>query len=294
MWSIALEEFVSDDVLSSSELEYLGALRRLLNLGEDDIVEIERRLVHPRFHKVIADVLSDETVSLQERDRLARLGSALRLSPDLQKRAYHTAATRLLKEMLDRSVEDRRLSPTEQADLSAAVANLGVDLDFRDINREELSYFALLWRIENGDLPSLPTSVSLERGETCYFKASASWHETRKAPSAIADVSSRIARGFYYRLGRSRPRNIPTDDLVPVDVGKVYFTNRRILFNGLNRESTIKLGTILSFQVFADGLIVERKKGRSPYLMIEGDAEAAAIILSRLLAGSIKARQVTV
>jgi hypothetical protein len=43
----------------------------------------------------------------------------------------------------------------------------------------QLTRFALLWRIENGDLPTVPVQLNLAKGEVCHFVCPATWHEYR-------------------------------------------------------------------------------------------------------------------
>jgi hypothetical protein len=43
---------------------------------------IERHVANPIYHKSVADVLADETVSPEKRERLERLRTALRLDEE--------------------------------------------------------------------------------------------------------------------------------------------------------------------------------------------------------------------
>lgn len=290
LWAAALKHFLADDALSKEELGYLFALRRAFDLGEDDIMKVEAELVHPRFQRALVEVLSDQRVEPPEREALKQLGTALRMSPALQADAFKRSATELLQRTLTEGLADRRLSPDEQEALALLAHNLGVSVAFDTATEQLMNRFALLWRIENGDLPAVEVPIKLERGESCHFTTPASWHEFRKRTETVGyysqGVSFRIARGVYYRVGGSRPQRVTTEGLTEIDSGTLYVTSKRVLFDGLARNATIRLRSVISFQVFSDGLALEKGTGRTPYLLFAGDVELAAVILSRLLASA--------
>ena len=152
-------------------------------------------------------------------------------------------------------------------------------MDLRDL---------LFAAVENGDIPIVDVPIQLQRGEVCHFVTPASWHEFRKSTRTVGyysqGVSLRIARGVYYRVGASRPQRVTTEGLTEIDAGTLYLTSKRVLFDGATKNSSIRLSNLIGYEVYSDGLKLEKGSGRSPYLLFEGDAELAAVILGRLLA----------
>ena len=288
LWSLALERFLADDALSDPEVAYLFSLRRAFDLGGDDIMKVEEELVHPRFRSAIADVMSDQRVTEEERAALTRLGRGLRISPWVQTEAFRSSASELLTRLMDANLADRRLSPDEQENFAIVARQLGINASFDEATESLLNRCALLWRIENGDIPIVDVPIQLQRGEVCHFVTPASWHEFRKSTRTVGyysqGVSLRIARGVYYRVGASRPQRVTTEGLTEIDAGTLYLTSKRVLFDGATKNSSIRLSNLIGYEVYSDGLKLEKGSGRSPYLLFEGDAELAAVILGRLLA----------
>ena len=66
--------------------------------------------------------------------------------------------------------------------------------------------------------------------------------------------------------------------------GIIYFTNKGLLFDGVHRNSAIQWSSVIAFEAFADGIIIEKATGRSPHLIPAGDAEFAAVICGAILA----------
>lgn len=59
--------------LTPEERDFLSALRRLLDIGETDVIALEKELVYPRYQRILADVLSDDEISQTERVRFRTL-----------------------------------------------------------------------------------------------------------------------------------------------------------------------------------------------------------------------------
>ena len=61
---------------------------------------------------------------------------------------------------------------------------------------------------------------------------------------------------------------------------------QRMIFDGALKNTTLRHSSVLGFQLFQDGIVVDKASGRSPHLMIEGDTETLAVILGAALAMS--------
>ena len=70
--------------------------------------------------------------------------------------------------------------------------------------------------------------------------------------------------------------------LVRTDVGIVYFTSHRIIFDGLQGRKFIPLASLNGMRVLPEGIgLIRRKKHR--VIGIDGDVEEAAAVLNALL-----------
>jgi hypothetical protein len=185
-------------------------------------------------------------------------------------------------------VADRRLSPEELHQLTAVAQHLGITPDFDSATEAMLDRYALFWRIENGDLPSVAAeNVSLDGDETCHSVTRAERYERRgdaAVPEGEGVVSVRIARGVYYRVGSVSDARINRTALRYVDGGRLLVTSRRVRFEGPEGSVAWSLRDIASYQVYADGIVLERRSGPGPTFTLDGDVELAAVILGAALA----------
>jgi hypothetical protein len=288
MWRQVLEAFLSDDAFSDREIAYLEALREAFALTEEEIQASEREVVHPRYAVALHDALADARLRDDERVSLARLAEQLRLPEGVQRELYQRSTRALIDGLLKSSVADRRLSPDELHQLTAVAQHLGVTPDFDHATETMLDRYALFWRIENGDLPSVSVeNVPLEDGEICHSITPAEQYERRGeagGPEAEGIVSVRIARGVYYRVGTVSDACINRIPLRRVDSGRLLVTSQRVLFAGTQGSVAWRLRDIASYQVYADGIVLEPRSGPGPSFALDGDIELTAVILGAALA----------
>jgi hypothetical protein len=149
-----------------------------------------------------------------------------------------------------------------------------------------LDRFSLYWRIENGDLPVVHARIPLEADERCHHSVGASSYEPRRAPTEEGEgvVSLRIARGVYFRVGSMSADKLDREAGRRIADGQLYITSKRLVFDAGERSVSILLPEIAAFQVYSDGLVIERSTGKGPFLGLAEDVEMAAVILGAALA----------
>jgi hypothetical protein len=264
MWRRALEAFVADDVLAPEEREFLSALRRLLDIGETDVIALDKELVYPRYQRILADVLSDEEISQAERVRLRTVARGLAISPAVEQQLSDDARRKIADRVLRKVIEDKRLNEEEKAHLESVLGNLEVKLD--DATERLLARYYLTSRVESGGpLPVYENpDINLQRGEVVYFVCPAEWKELRKV---------RAYGGSY-------------DDLTLIDTGILYVTNKRVMFDGQQKNTSLKYSSITKLRAYSDALLLEKATGKSPYLMVDADlVQLVGNIIARVING---------
>lgn len=284
LWRKSVAAFVADNVLTESEVAYMAALRRTLQICEDDAIQIEREVIHPRFERKVSDVLADGTVSNEEREHLDALGTALRMSATELLALYGPPAGEVVQGKFTDMLSDHRVTPDELASVGRIAEELRVKPSMGPEVESLVRRYAEFWKYENGgQLPRITVSINLQRGEFCHFASAGKWYEPR-TKTVTTDFGSvgysfRIARGVYYRSPRIRATRVRQDVLTLLDEGTVYITNKRVVFDGSARNHSVKIASLLGFEVWSDAIKLEKPTGRSPVIGIDGDVEQAAVIL---------------
>jgi hypothetical protein len=281
IYGTVLRHFSCDLELSDAEIEDLRYLKLLLDLSDSDVLDCERKILDPYFESTLADMLKDRRLSTEERGRLAELAKHLRLPEVIAKKIQNMQMSELMQSAFSQAISDRRLSTEEEAELAAIAKDLDAEIKMDETSKAELDHFRLLWRLEQGDLPEAQVPILLRKGEVCYLSGYAGHSEFRSVTRSIRyggpAVRVRIMKGLYYRAGQVNVQRISEDVLTNLDVGQIYLTNKRIVFNGSKKNTTIALAKVLDFDVYSDGLKIEKETGKDQFFQMTGSAKQMEI-----------------
>jgi hypothetical protein len=284
----ALRHFVQDDIISDQEASYLSSLRLLLTLTNQETSLIESEVVHPRYDRALSEVLADRKILEDEAQQLKHLSGALRLSADVTAALMKASVIPILTEEWKEIAGDKRISPIETERFEQLAKDLQTSFELDPEEKAQAALYTLYWQVENGQLPTFQVPIVLQKNETCHYYGGATWYEIRTKTDRVNYAGPtyrlRIAKGLYYRIGSMKVDPIRRDYLTQIGQGTIYFTNKRIIFDGSSENKTIRLSALIGFEPYSDGVKLEKATGRSPTIILAGNAELAAMILSEILA----------
>ena len=81
-------------------------------------------------------------------------------------------------------------------------------------------------------------------------------HRERRGTSH--GLSTRVARGVYYRPGTSRSRAVEWEETVHQDTGLLEFTTKHLYFSGIKKNFRVRYDRIVDFEPFSDGFEIMR------------------------------------
>lgn len=133
--------------------------------------------------------------------------------------------------------------------------------------------------------------IQIKKGEMFVFKKGATLYEkkTRRSGSATYSgfsASIKIAPGTRYRIGQVNydvPKVIET---VPVDNGILYISNKRIVFDGEQKNFSIGLDKVLRIDINGSLLFIYKENAANPKMVelpYPAAMELAAQIMSSFL-----------
>jgi hypothetical protein len=131
--------------------------------------------------------------------------------------------------------------------------------------------------------------IVLRQGESLYVNLSpVSQHEERwtRTDSGGAGTSVRVVKGVTFHVGGRM--SVQTRQLVEVDQGQLYVTNRKVMFVGKKKSVTIPMDRVASSEHFVDGIKISSassstqifvlNKGVPPVYWDMADATIEALI----------------
>jgi hypothetical protein len=134
---------------------------------------------------------------------------------------------------------------------------------------------------------SLPVGVNLHPGEQCHFFHVAEWWEerTRSRDVTYAGASYRypLTKHWRARAGRFRVVTEANIGWTVLDSGRLYITNKRVLFVGQRKTHAVPFSKIVDFTLTTKGIAFDRESGSRFFLRLDSDREAAAEVVHNVL-----------
>ena len=68
-----------------------------------------------------------------------------------------------------------------------------------------------------------------------------------------------------------------------IDSGTAYLTNKRVIFMGEKGNKTIRLPKILDYEIYSNGVTIQKDAGKSPFLEFSDHPEHFGVLLGRMI-----------
>lgn len=230
----------------------------------------------------LAQLAADGELSKEDEAELTRMAVYLGLGKgELEGVVGKTFVAEL--EPIKRRIESTMMLTDEDlASLRALQKKYSVNLELAGNN--ELFRSVYLMEVK-GQLPSpIQTSLMLDAGEAVYYGVETTWHQHRLRTRAYAGTSVSIPtgiKGVRFRFGSFSP--VRTQEITPLSSGILYVTDRRLLFNGAERNAAVPLKKIINCVVHSDCLRVEKSSGKDDFFsMLLPQARYATALVGTL------------
>ncbi len=286
-YTVYLNHCLADKILNTQELAELNHLKQLLNLDDKTIDKLHTKLGEIIYKQSFQEAVADGRLTQSEQAFLDQLEKTLRLPKPLAEKISAETRTSFIENYVAQIVSDQRLSPVEERELDAISNSLNVQIEFNDKTKEQLRKLKLYWALENLDLPTIQPDITIQKSEVCHIKISnVKWYELRSVRRRTGGSYStriKVAKGFYLRVGSHSSSSYSESTMTHIDTGTLYLTNKRIIFVGAKKNSTIQLGKIIDLTPHSDGVEIDKETGKSPTLQMKQNADIFCMMLERLL-----------
>ena len=253
-------------------------------IGEEAVQSAGRALFRELVQKAVQ---SDEFLLSVDKSELETASDNLGLSEEDTQALYDEAATQCVQDMADAATTEGLYSPTTEAELHAEADRLGVGINFPPSIQAELKQMRLHWEIVEGEPPTIDPGIHLQKEEVCYAARDVTWFEYRTVTKRVRyggpTATTKIVKGVYFRAGDIAVQRVSEDIVKKIDAGRLFLTNKRLLFMGGKKNTNIRLTAILDFTSYDNGIQVEKDTGKSPFLGFFDDVGLFAFYLNRAL-----------
>jgi hypothetical protein len=282
-----LEFHLKNCNLEASAIYNLEKLIKLLKLDKTETKSIFDKLTSEKYSNEVKNMIEKGILDKESEEHLLKIEKNLSLSHDVAMKIYGENAQLLIKKFLAKAISDQRFSPEEEQKLNLLAKNLHIGLSLDTETKAVLDKYKLFWQIDNGNIPTIITDISLQKNEVCYFLTDIDWLEQRTVTTRVnysgPSFRIKITKGISYRVGSITPQRVTEDVWKTIDSGKLYLTNKRVIFIGEKGNKTITINKILDFNVYTNGIEIQKDSGKSPFFSFSENTDMFAVILAKLL-----------
>ena len=254
--------------------------KELLELSKELGISIDKIDL---YEKLIEIFIRDGELSESEKEILLKVKDILGISDKDAKKLYSMIVTNFISSELRKIFEDNMVTPEEKEYIKRLTKGLNVELDEKTRKRIEDLYSVYL--IMNQPLSPIPCPINLQKNEECYFEIPRAelqkWKKERVSYGGVG-LSFRVAKGVRFYTGTGRITS-SQDVLKTEDTGSIYITNKRFIFVGQKKTTSIKLDKILDFNIYEDDGMIEIKKETGPALIFRPLTDVNLFYLSAVL-----------
>jgi hypothetical protein len=276
-----------DRVIADDELAVLSALQSLLQLDDAAVQRAYWDPILEMYGSKVDQAIADGRLGEAEKEELAKLEKDLRIPRERAKRVYDARAGKRVEAHVTQIIGDKEVSPQEEQELSEMCASLDVNVAWSGDSKAIFDRFKENWRLQHGPLTPMEVTINLQGKEKCYAVRNVAWYETRSVTRRInyggPTARLRIMKGVYWRVGSLAVNRVSEDVNTLIDSGTVYLTNKRVVFMGPKGNKTIRLSRVLDYEVYKNGITLEKDAGKSPFLEFEDQPEHFGVLLGRLM-----------
>ncbi len=287
LYKIYLKHCFEDNIITEDENKNLVHLKSIFNLSNSVTAGLFDSIASELYKSSFNELVKDGSIDESEKEKLLKIKNELCLSNELIDKIETESKFLFASNFIKEKISDGRLSPEEMSELEKISKNLGVNFKMDEGTKAQLEKYKLYWLIENGDIPVKEVDVALQNNERCYFYTKCDFLEVRKVTERVnydgLTYRLKLTKNFHYKFGSIKPRKMESNQLVQIDTGSLYLTNKRLIFIGDNMSKSIKLQKILSITPYTDGVEITKDSGKNPIYRFENDPELFTIMLTRLI-----------
>jgi hypothetical protein len=282
-----LNQFLESQVILEENLNDLKYLETILGIPENEANNIKDELIYHAF-KFEAERIIKQNLSIEDlKIFLFEVQQKLKVKNEIAKKSIDAVIQETTNEIFQDLLIPDSYSPQKEELFYLVCRNWDFTPVITDPQESLISRNKYLWKLRNDEIPVIDSPINLQKSEKCFFQTSCDWLETRKVTKRYnyegPTARIKIAKGIYYRAGSIGIKPTTEDTLMKIDSGRLFLTNKRIIFLGSKENKTIGLSKILDFTPYSNGVEIQKDTGKSPFIQFSIDVDAFTTILNRIL-----------
>ena len=295
---VSISDLKDKKIEENLKIKFVELINKDKILPSDLGQKLKRLKVNPKnlgkqiLEHLVEIYIADGILTEEEEKKLTNVINIFELSEKDLEKIYSKKVRQFFEQKLKKFLEDGMLSPEEKEEIEKLVSGLKIKLSEED--RAYLEKANRIWEILNGKLTPIPCPINLQKNEECYYHIEnvemKKWGKERVSYGGVG-VSIKVAKGV--RLYTGSGGSTTKDTLKTEDIGEIFITNKRIIFVGNKKTTSIKWDKILDVNIFEGGFglspMIEVKRETGSAIIFDLPKKADPHILSAIINRILKA-----
>jgi hypothetical protein len=202
------------------------------------------------LHNLSLLKLNDQHLSTNERNDMYSFGEFLGIDKAKIDEVNTKNAKKIFQQTVNQFKADRRITPQEEQELTNLMQAMGLseeDVKQSAKTEQELTYFKLLYEVENGKLPEIQVPFVLKQGEKAHFASS-------------ADLLVNVTEKYKNSKRKTEKREVTYKYN-----GTLIVSNQRIVFSATQKGFDLPFTKLTNFEIYKEGCRLQKN---SDYLTL--------------------------
>ncbi len=228
-----------------------------------------------KLKRKMLEIMSDGVMTDEEEKELANLAKELDIDESSYNEFRKVYFEKTIQPILKKIEKTKRYSPDDEKAIRDMATDQKVTAKFSD---NLFTRYRQLWEIETKGTYSpspIDADIRLTSGEECYFETPSTWKREKRIRNHKGyiggSVGLRVAKGVTLRVGRAAPIYDEYDSIEPISSGMLYITNKKIVFVGTKKSTSITFGRFANYELYRDAIQINKTSGPPDIFIIDED-----------------------
>ena len=249
----------------------------LLGKGVDKGKSFFKPSTEKEFERFISEVVDLGEVSSDIERRIIDAGLEIGLTEERIDSIRRERCLADVDKVIEKIVSTKRFTFDDEERINLLGKLHGIDLKYEDPYLDKYRSLFLIETTGDFEMKPINADINLVKSEECYFMVDATWKQQVRVRESTGYIGGslgvKVAKGVTLRLGKAVPTYKEYDDTKTLSVGKLYITNKKVIFIGNDRSTNITNGRIATYELYKDAIKIVKTSGKPDIFSISDTDE---------------------
>ena len=277
--------FLSLDIsrINFADIEILA---NCLEILDNDLKIITAKYSIIRFQSSIRKIFSNNPSIVENQEKILFIQRKLHIEKEDCEKIIYKEKKRIVSSVLYKALKNERFSPVDEQRIKELSEKLNIKIpNNKKINRI-IEISKLLWSIENNKLSNIDIDINLFDQELCYYENFVNIHEINNISCSEEIFGYATKNNSPFHIHKKNISDFYENPLLKIDSGKIYVTNRRMIFIGKYKNIILRIENIKITRIYSNGVEITNGMKENLLITTKDDLGQLGIILAYVIRGN--------